>query len=178
MKGHRLVPLVVVAGTLLLLPSAAWAQSTGSIAGLVTDATGAVLPGVTVETASPALIERLRTASTDAQGRYLIEALPPVYDYGGGFGGPIKRDKLWFYTAHRWWGSQEWAAGKFYNKTQGAPLYTPDLSRPAHSDFYQQDNSGRVKWQATPKQTYTFSLPKQHNCNCNLYLDFGAQVDF
>ena len=59
-----------------MLPGRARAQSTGNIAGLVTDATGAILPGVTVETASPALIEKTRTVTTDAQGRYLVEALP------------------------------------------------------------------------------------------------------
>ena len=41
-------------------------------------------------------------------------------------GGPIKKDRLWFFTAHRWWGSQEYAPGNFYNKTQGTPVYTPD----------------------------------------------------
>src|SRR5687767_15927282 len=53
-----------------LLPGAAWAQS--EITGIVTDASGAVLPGVTVEAASPALIEKVRTAVTDAAGRYAI----------------------------------------------------------------------------------------------------------
>jgi hypothetical protein len=387
MNGHRALSLVVIVGA-LLLPGAASAQSTGSIAGLITDATGAILPGVTVEAASPALIERTRTVTTEAQGRYLIEALPAgtytvtftlagfrtvvregiqlstgftatvnteltvgsveetvtvtgasplvdvqnvrtqnilqrevldtlptnrsmhgfasltvglknealfgkydvggnktdsygfiavhgfsaedghmlyngmpfnnqvglgggrskqffvnqmdvqeiqlemggmaadmdnagvqmnvipktggnmfagqgnfefangdlqwnnlsdelrarglttvtqikkVYDYGAGFGGPIKRDKLWFYTSHRWWGSQEWAADKYLNLNPGAPIFTPDLSRQAHSDFYQQENSGRVRWAATGKQTYTFSLHKQRNCNCNLFIDF------
>ena len=58
-----------------LLPGAAWAQS--EITGIVTDASGAVLPGVTVEAASPALIEKVRTAVTDAAGRYAIVGLRP-----------------------------------------------------------------------------------------------------
>src|SRR5438874_5411823 len=60
-------------------PTAAWAQSatSGAIAGTVTDATGAVLPGVTIEAASPALIEKIRTAITDAQGQYKIIDLRP-----------------------------------------------------------------------------------------------------
>jgi hypothetical protein len=56
--------------------SAALAQ-TGSIAGVVRDATGAVLPGVTVEAGSPALIEKVRTAVTDSQGQYKIIDLTP-----------------------------------------------------------------------------------------------------
>src|SRR5437870_2529054 len=63
----------------LLLPPCASAQSasSGSIAGMVRDTTGAVLPGVTVEAASPALIEKVRTAMTDGQGNYKITDLRP-----------------------------------------------------------------------------------------------------
>ena len=54
----------------LLAPVAAYAQA--SIAGTVKDASGAVLPGVTVEAASPALIEKTRTAVTDGSGQYRV----------------------------------------------------------------------------------------------------------
>jgi hypothetical protein len=49
----------------------------GGIAGVVKDASGAVLPGVTVEASSPALIERVRTVVTDSEGLYKIVDLPP-----------------------------------------------------------------------------------------------------
>lgn len=55
--------------------SNAWAQS--AIAGTVRDTSGAVLPGVTVEAASPVLIERARAAVTDEQGQYRIVELRP-----------------------------------------------------------------------------------------------------
>ncbi|MGH9175871.1 MAG: carboxypeptidase-like regulatory domain-containing protein, partial [Vicinamibacterales bacterium] len=58
------------------VPAAAVAQ-TSSIAGMVRDASGAVLPGVTVEVASPALIEKVRTAITNDEGRYSIVSLRP-----------------------------------------------------------------------------------------------------
>jgi hypothetical protein len=58
----------------LLLPAIASAQTSG-IAGEVKDTSGAVLPGVTVEVSSPALIEKVRTAVTDASGRYSITQL-------------------------------------------------------------------------------------------------------
>ena len=51
-----------VLGTLFLAPALVSAQSNSNIAGVVKDATGAVLPGVTVEAASPALIEKVRSA--------------------------------------------------------------------------------------------------------------------
>lgn len=60
------------------LPAAVSAQS--GLTGLVTDSTGGVLPGVTVEAASPALIEGSRTAFTDGQGRYsIVDLRPGVY---------------------------------------------------------------------------------------------------
>jgi hypothetical protein len=59
-----------------LVPVAAHAQ-TASIAGVVRDTSGAVLPGVTVEAASPALIEKMRTVTTDGAGAYQIVNLRP-----------------------------------------------------------------------------------------------------
>jgi hypothetical protein len=58
-----------------LVPSVAHAQS--AIGGTVKDTTGAVLPGVTVEAASPVLIERTKTVVTDAEGNYKIVDLRP-----------------------------------------------------------------------------------------------------
>ncbi len=52
----------------LALPATALAQS--SITGVARDTSGAILPGVTVETTSPALIEKARTAVTDGAGQY------------------------------------------------------------------------------------------------------------
>jgi hypothetical protein len=74
MRGAKQIA-IVVAVTSLFLPAAAWAQAT--IAGEVRDTSGGVLPGVTVEAASPALIEKVRNATTDNNGRYRIEDLRP-----------------------------------------------------------------------------------------------------
>src|SRR5437868_15033937 len=65
----------VALGFLALLPTAVHAQS--AIGGTVKDATGAVLPGVTVEAASPVLIEKTKTVVTDAEGNYKIVDLRP-----------------------------------------------------------------------------------------------------
>src|SRR3989442_12764669 len=63
----------------LLLPRAASAQqaTASGIAGLVRDTSGGVLPGVTVEASSPALIEKVRTVVADGEGRYNIVDLRP-----------------------------------------------------------------------------------------------------
>src|SRR5919197_4231702 len=59
----------------LLFPATAFAQA--SITGVVRDASGGVLPGVTVEAASPALIEKVRSVVTDGNGQYRIVDLRP-----------------------------------------------------------------------------------------------------
>src|ERR687894_466284 len=73
-----------IAATLMLVvlaavaqPPAAWAQSGSGIAGVVRDPSGAVLPGVTVEASSPALIEKVRVVTTDGGGQYRIVDLRP-----------------------------------------------------------------------------------------------------
>jgi hypothetical protein len=79
----------------VLVPSAASAQS--AFAGVVKDATGAVLPGVTVEASSPVLIEQARSVTTDANGSYRIENLRPgIYTLSFNLPGfsSVKRDGL------------------------------------------------------------------------------------
>ena len=78
MRG--MLKLWAIASALVLLPSLAAAQGAlarGTLTGTVRDAAGAVLPGVTVEAASPALIEKVRTAVTDSAGVYRIVNLDP-----------------------------------------------------------------------------------------------------
>src|SRR5207253_1804143 len=61
------------------VPARALAQTDSSIAGVVKETTGAVLPGVTVEAASPALIEKVRSVVTDNEGQYKIVGLRPGF---------------------------------------------------------------------------------------------------
>jgi hypothetical protein len=72
-SGLAVSSLVII----VLMASPAAAQERASIVGQVTDSTGAVLPGVTVEASSPVLIERTRSAVTDGSGRYAIIDLRP-----------------------------------------------------------------------------------------------------
>src|SRR5256886_16331397 len=74
----RAIATVAVAIIVFIaLPSPAAGQALGTIAGVVKDSSGAVLPGVTVEAASPALIEKVRSVVTDGTGQYQIVNLVP-----------------------------------------------------------------------------------------------------
>src|SRR5262245_17866106 len=94
---RRCVPVLVILMPLLLVPRAVSAQQTsGVIAGQVRDSTGGVLPGVTVEVASPALIERIRSAGTGDDGQYrVVELRPGTYTVTftlGGFGKLVREN--------------------------------------------------------------------------------------
>jgi hypothetical protein len=78
MKTARRLAIALVL-VLPLVPALSFAQN-GSIAGSVRDASGAMMPGVVVEASSPALIERVRTATTDERGQYkIVELRPGLY---------------------------------------------------------------------------------------------------
>lgn len=74
-RHHVFVALAALVSVVVLAVVPVAAQSV--VTGVVRDSTGAVLPGVTVEAASDALIERVRTATTDDAGQYRIENLRP-----------------------------------------------------------------------------------------------------
>src|SRR5712691_2761721 len=74
MRGVLRLALLALAAV-VLVPMAAYAQA--SVAGVVKDTSGAVLPGVTVEVSSPALIEKVKTATSNESGQYRVVDLRP-----------------------------------------------------------------------------------------------------
>ena len=74
-KAMRRLRNTIAILALLLIPRFALAQAT--IAGVVRDASSAVLPGVRVDVSSPVLIDKTRTVTTDTTGQYRITDLPP-----------------------------------------------------------------------------------------------------
>ena len=111
-----------------------------------------------------------------ARGATTASTVRKVYDYGGSFGGPIVRDQLWFFTAHRWWGNQTDSPGSFFNAAQGElgpfniPRYEADLSRPGFEDNTNQENSIRLTWQASPRNKITYFANRVENCICQLFV--------
>ena len=94
----RIITLAaLVAATAWINVPSTYAQGqSGSIAGVVRDSSGAVLPGVTVEASSPALIEKVRSAVTDGTGQYkIIDLRPGTYSVSfslAGFSTVLRED--------------------------------------------------------------------------------------
>ncbi len=91
----KLTRLAVSSVLLTVIPAHVYAQA--SIAGVVKDTSGAVLPGVTVEASSPALIERVRSVVTDGTGQFqIVNLVPGTYSVTFALAGfnTVKRDGI------------------------------------------------------------------------------------
>ncbi len=86
-----------------------------------------------------------------------------IYDANFGVGGPIKRDRLWFFGQERFWGNRGNVGGVFKNKTIGTLFYTPDLNHPSQRYEYYRSGAARVTWQATSTNKLAFLADTQNN---------------
>jgi hypothetical protein len=96
--------------------------------------------------------------------------LNKMWDVNGALGGPLQRDKLWFFVTSRYQGTQRYVPGMFYNLNAGNPnawTYEPDLSRQAISDGVWDNTAARLTLQATPRNKLNFFWDEQDMCrNC------------
>lgn len=108
------------------------------------------------------------------RGLTVASSIDKIYDAGGGMGGRIVRDKVWFYTAHRAWGTKEFQPGAFFNKSANPLFYEADTSRPAYTDTYIRDHSLRMTWQVSAKNKIAWYESTQSNCFCYLSVSSAA----
>jgi len=119
------------------------------------------------------LTDRVRS-----RGVTTINKTQRLYDSNFYLGGPIKKDKVWFFLATRASGSQNQVSGVYFNATQGTPIYTPDLSRPSFRREWLKSQSERITWQISPRNKFNafadtqsyqvrgrgqFTAPESHN---------------
>ena len=90
-----------------------------------------------------------------------------LWDVNGSLGGPIMRDKLWFYWTGRHQGTRQLVAGLWANNNAGDPTkwtYDPDLNRQAKDDGTWKNSSIRFTYQATPRNKIGIWWDEQVNC--------------
>ena len=85
--------------------------------------------------------------------------------YAGG-GGPLQRDRLWFYTAYGASNDASYTPGNYFNASQGTLLYTPDLTRQAFNDNWERDRQVRLTFQATEKNKAILHYFNSKHCLC------------
>ena len=86
-----------------------------------------------------------------ATGVTTIAKVQRLYDANFYLGGPIKKDRVWFFAATRFNGSQNQVSSVYFNKTQGTVFYTPDLDRPSFRREWLKGQSARLTWQISPR---------------------------
>ena len=121
--------------------------------------------------AGPDMQSTKLTDSLAKRGLLTAPSIKKVYEFGGSVGGPIRRDKVWFFATARTWGAQNYVPGVYFQDKQAAGArngltYIPNLNRPAYVDTPNKDVTGRMTWQASPKNKLTFSESIGRNCNC------------
>jgi hypothetical protein len=102
-------------------------------------------------------------AALAARGIPSVNFVDLIYDYNPAVGGPILKDKLWFYSAFRAWGVNQGIAGTYFNATPNGRLYTPDLNRPALSTSTKGSENTRLTWLASPRNKIGFYYEYQQN---------------
>ncbi len=105
-----------------------------------------------------------------AAGLGTPDALKRLWDFNPGFGGPIKRDRLWFYVAYKKLGNETYPAGAGANANANNPNVWNYVADPRIRPFNSLKNSdlqGRVTWQVTDKLKVAFTDQEGDYCGCS-----------
>jgi len=93
-----------------------------------------------------------------------------LYDVSGAAGGPLKKDRVWFFATERVQGSSNYISNSYYNKNAGIPsawTYVPDPTRQGFEDHVWENTTLRLTWQATPRHKFNVFWDEQIICpNC------------
>ncbi len=104
-----------------------------------------------------------------ARGLRNPNAVKANQEFNPGFGGPIRRDKVWFYLSYRFTQDDSYVAGMYYNKNENNPNvwnYEADTDRPAVLLSTAKEGKARLTWQATPKHKVGLTWSEQVDCAC------------
>jgi hypothetical protein len=108
------------------------------------------------------------TPELQARGLPTPNAVKQIWDINPGFGGPIKRDKLWFYASVRQNVAETYVAGMFLDRNTDPNVWTfePDTSQRASNDNEWKAAQVRVTWQASARHKLAVSFDNQRACYC------------
>jgi len=107
------------------------------------------------------------TPALKSQGVTDATPLSRVYDFSGTVGGPMRKDRAWYFVNGHIGGSTKQSPNVYYNLNAGNPakwLYAADASRPEYSDRTFENASGRVTWQVTPRNKLAGFWDAQNLC--------------
>ena len=115
-------------------------------------------------------------ADLRARGVGTQPSIKQLHDYSAGVGGPIVRDKVWFFGDAREWVATSYLAGIYFNSRQGTLFYEPDLSRPGFAGTRNVSGGLRVTWQISEKDKLAVTGTYEHTYNPHFGLDAGTSA--
>ncbi len=98
-----------------------------------------------------------------AQGLTSVNGVRKVYDVNLAVGGPLIKDRLWFFTAHRRWGTTTRVANLYEDANLDDFIFTPDLDRPVDPIENDKHHGGRLTWQISQRHKLAFYYGWQKN---------------
>jgi hypothetical protein len=120
------------------------------------------------------------TATEKAQGLTSVPRFDSLHDDSVGFGGPIIKDRVWFWYAQRYRENDSVDVQTFYSINPLSPLFNPNLAKPGHYGGFDGDNQLRVTAQVTQRNKLSFFFDKANKCNCPIIVDnpvFTAEAE-
>jgi hypothetical protein len=101
------------------------------------------------------------TDGLKSRGLTNVSKVHKIYDVNPSYGGPIKRDKLWFQTTFRRQGLEKTVVDSYFDANPDPIRYTQDLTRPGVDDGYIMSGVARLTWQASTKHKLTGYIDRQ-----------------
>ena len=115
------------------------------------------------------LTQALRDRGMDRAG-----GTKAVFDVNGSIGGPIRQDRLWFYSAHRAWGNINPVPNIYKDSVVNDLFFQPDPSQPVDAKELRRSNNIRLTTQIARKHKLTFFTDYQNSCECQRGISEGG----
>jgi hypothetical protein len=109
------------------------------------------------------------TSALQARGLRVVDRVNYIYDVNPAIGGPLRRDRVWFFGAYRQWKTNQYIAGQYFNKSTIPWVKEDDLSRQAFEGDVDYNGSIRVTWQASTRNKLSFQHQHARQIRDNLY---------
>src|SRR5258705_5071650 len=91
-----------------------------------------------------------------------VSNLRKIWDFNPSIGGPIKKDKVWFYATYRYWGVNKTVVDSYFDQDPSPFKYTPDFSKPGVDDGHIRSIAGRVTAQLSSKDKVSYYHDEQN----------------
>ena len=109
------------------------------------------------------------TSTSNVSNPALVTLNEKIWDLNPTMGGPIIRDKLWFFGAYRYWGNDERPPGAYYDTNPSDNVYTPDLNRPTINENWNHSEDFRLTWQASARHKFSLWADDLQRCTCHWF---------